>query len=67
MVHGDALIVDYGPKFLGHVFRADKRIVCVVPRQLQAGDVDSSAMREMVREVGGDCGGCRNCPLGSGG
>jgi hypothetical protein len=67
MVHGDALIVDYGPKFFGHVFKADDRLVCVVPRQVRERDADSSAMREMVREVGGDCGACRNCPLGGGG
>lgn len=67
MKHGDALIVDYGPKFLGHVFKVDEGIVCVVPHRLLSGDADSSAMREMVRDLGGDCGGCRNCPLGSGG
>jgi hypothetical protein len=67
MMHGDALIVDYGPKFFGHVFDVDEKLVCVVPRQLCGRDADSSAMREMVREAGGDCGGCRNCPLGSGG
>lgn len=67
MMHGDALIVDYGPKFLGHAFLVDEGIVCVVPHHLRACDADSSVMQEMVREIGGDCGTCRNCPLGSGG
>lgn len=63
MQYSDALIVDYGPEFLGHVFRVDDGIVCVVPRQvLDRGT--ASAMREMVGAAGGTCGACGSCPLG---
>lgn len=66
MIHNDALIVDYGPNFYGHVSKVDKGIVCVVPRHLGAGSPAALAMQEMVRDQGGSCGGCLNCPLGRG-
>ncbi|GHB56083.1 hypothetical protein GCM10010331_49980 [Streptomyces xanthochromogenes] len=66
MRYRDALIDDYGPTFQGQVFTVDDGIVCVVPRQLLTSGADPAAMREMVRGHGGDCGECRNCPLGSG-
>lgn len=67
MLHKGALIVDYGPEFLGHVFQVDEGIVCVVPSQLDARIEAQAAMREMVGDLGGECGRCRNCPLGSSG
>jgi hypothetical protein len=65
MVHGGALIVDYGPEFLGHAFEVDKGIVCVVPNQVETRTEAKALMREMVEDLGGECGGCRNCPLGN--
>ncbi|MFE7395669.1 hypothetical protein [Streptomyces sp. NPDC057557] len=62
MQYSKPLIVDYGPKFLGHSFLVDERIVCVVPSQTSSAA--SAALKEMVRELGGNCGACRNCPLG---
>jgi hypothetical protein len=67
MRYRDALIDDYGPAFQGEVFKVDDGIVCVVPRQLLTRDADLEVMRELVRGLGGDCGECRNCPIGSGG
>jgi hypothetical protein len=67
MRYKDALIADYGPAFQGEAFKTGKGIVCVVPRQLLARGANPGVMRELVRELGGDCGECGNCPLGSGG
>jgi len=67
MQYSEPLIVDYGPRFLGHSFLVDKGIVCVIPRQITAGTSGAAAMREAVRDLGGECGGCRNCPLGQAG
>lgn len=67
MRYRDALIGDYGPTFQGEVFKVDDGIVCVVPRQLLARGADPEVMRELVRGVGGNCGECGHCPLGSGG
>lgn len=64
-MHKGALIVDYGPEFLGAVFKVDEGIVCVVPKRPDAR-VEAS-MREMVRDLGGECGRCRSCPLGNSG
>lgn len=60
----NALIVDYGPHFLGEAVQSDHGIVCVVPGQDQSRDAAKSAMREVVERLGGKCGSCRNCPLG---
>jgi hypothetical protein len=65
MQQNDALIVDYGPKFIGIAARTDKGIVCVLPRRIRDRPRTRAAMREMVRELGGECGRCSNCPLGS--
>lgn len=67
MQYSAPLIVDYGPEFFGHSFLVDKGIVCVIPRQLTAQHSGAAAMRETVRDLGGECGGCRNCPLGQAG
>ncbi|RPK56141.1 hypothetical protein EES43_24175 [Streptomyces sp. ADI96-02] len=67
MQYSEPLIVDYGPKFLGHSFLVDNGIVCVIPRQLTAQNSGSEAMRAAVRDLGGECGECRNCPLGAAG
>lgn len=64
MQYSEPLIVDYGPKFLGHSFLVDKRIVCVIPRQLKADSTASAALKEMVTGLGGNCGACRKCPFG---
>lgn len=60
----DALIVDYGPNFAGVAARTDKGIVCVVPRQIRQRPEAEASMRELVRDLGGECGHCPNCPLG---
>lgn len=67
MMHRDALIVDFGSQFLGHAFRIDNEIVCVVPEHAQTSQTAAAAMRELVRGLGGTCGECRDCPLGQAG
>lgn len=67
MQQNDALIVDYGPKFEGAAVRTDEGIVCVVPRQARDRPDIQASMRELVRDLGGECGRCPNCPLGHGG
>lgn len=67
MLHRDALIVDYGPRFDGTVVRTDEGIVCVVPSRILDSPEVQASMQEMVRDLGGDCGRCDNCPLGGGG
>jgi hypothetical protein len=64
MLYEDALIVDYGPEFLGQAMKVNDGIVCVVPDHLHPADAASAAMREMVGELAGDCGDCRRCPAG---
>lgn len=64
MLYNDALIVDYGPGFLGHAMKIDKGIVCVIPQQLQYRTLAQASMRKLVADLGGVCGGCSNCPLG---
>jgi hypothetical protein len=63
----DALIVDYGPQFNGSAVRVDEGIVCVVPSQARTRPEVQATMRELVRDLGGECGQCHNCPLGSSG
>ena len=65
MLQTDALIVDYGPTFLGSVVQSGNGIVCVVPRQLNPLSEQSKTLREQVEFHGGTCGECRGCPLGS--
>lgn len=60
----DALIVDYGPKFHGTAVRTGEGIVCVVPSQIRVRPEVQASMREMVRDLGGECGRCPGCPLG---
>lgn len=60
----DALIVDYGPKFDGSAVRTDEGIVCVVPRQIRQRPEAKASLQELVRDLGGECGHCPNCPLG---
>lgn len=67
MLHRDALIVDYGPTFLGLATKIDKEIVCVVPCQRKSRSRAKALMRELVEDLGGKCGGCPNCPLGKSG
>lgn len=63
----DALIVDYGPQFNGSAVRVDEGIVCVVPSQARTRPEVQATMRELVRDLGSECGQCHNCPLGSSG
>lgn len=67
MQQSDALIVDYGPTFYGAAARTDNGIVCVVPIQARDRPEVQASMRELVKDLGGECGRCHNCPLGSGG
>ncbi|MER6098420.1 hypothetical protein ABT154_21680 [Streptomyces sp. NPDC001728] len=60
----DALIVDYGPVFHGTALKTDDGIVCVIPRQLRR-DEDGTVLKELVEGLGGRCGQCAGCPLGS--
>ena len=60
----DALTVDYGPKFLGSAVRTDRGIVCLVPIHIRDSRESQAAMRELVKDLGGECGRCRNCPAG---
>jgi hypothetical protein len=64
MQQKDALIVDYGPRFDGMAVRTDEGIVCVVPSQIRERPEAQASMREMVRDLGGECGRCPHCPLG---
>jgi hypothetical protein len=64
MLYRDALIVDYGPKFDGTAVLVDEGIVCVVPSQARARPEVQASMRELVRDLGGECGQCRDCPIG---
>lgn len=64
MQHNGALIVDYGSKFDGSAVRTDSGIVCVVPIQIRTRPEAQASMRELVRDLGGECGHCPNCPLG---
>ncbi len=63
-MQNDALIVDYGPKFDGTAVRTDNGIVCVVPVQARTSPEIRASMRELVRDLGGECGRCATCPLG---
>ncbi|WP_328941592.1 hypothetical protein OG259_07915 [Streptomyces sp. NBC_00250] len=65
MLKTDALIVDYGPTFHGTALKTGDGIVCVIPRQLQSPDEEGDVLREMVEGLGGRCGQCAGCPLGS--
>ena len=67
MQQNGALIVDYGLNFIGSAVQVDDGIVCVVPVQIRDRPQAQAAMREMVRELGGECGRCRNCPVGQDG
>lgn len=67
MLQRDALIVDYGPNFDGTAVRTDDGIVCVVPNHARGRPDVEASMREMVRDLGGECGHCPNCPLGQAG
>ncbi|MGW0583582.1 hypothetical protein ACWD25_48510 [Streptomyces sp. NPDC002920] len=67
MQQNDALIVDYGLKFNGSAVRTGEGIVCVVPIQIRDRPEAQASLREMVKELGGECGRCPNCPLGSNG
>ena len=62
-----ALIVEYGPKFDGIAARTDNGIVCVVPSQAEKRPEVRASMRELVRDLGGECGHCSDCPLGQAG
>jgi hypothetical protein len=64
MQYNGALIVDYGPSFDGSAVRTDSGIACVVPRQIRTRPEVQASMRELVRDLGGECGHCQNCPLG---
>jgi hypothetical protein len=64
MQQNDALIVDYGPTFDGTAVRTGTGIVCVVPRHIRERPQAQAALQEMVRDLGGECGHCPNCPLG---
>jgi hypothetical protein len=64
MQQKDALIVDYGPKFDGTAVRTGDGIVCVVPVQARARPEVQASMRELVADLGGECGHCPHCPLG---
>ncbi|WP_327160476.1 hypothetical protein [Streptomyces zaomyceticus] len=65
MLQQDVLIVDYGPVFHGTALKTDTGIVCVIPRQLQPTDGDGAVLKELVEGLGGRCGQCTGCPLGS--
>jgi hypothetical protein len=64
MQQEDAIVVDYGPKFDGTAVRTENGIVCVVPVQIQQSPQAQASMREMVRDLGGECGHCASCPMG---
>ena len=64
MLQNDALIVDYGPQFVGTAVRTGDGIVCVVPDQARDRPEVQASMRELVRDLGGECGRCPHCPLG---
>jgi len=63
MQQRDALIVDYGPTFHGTAVRTGEGIVCVVPSQARERPEVQASMRELVRDLGGECGHCPHCPL----
>lgn len=67
MQQRDALIVDYGPTFTGTAVRTGDGIVCVVPSQIRDRPDIQASMRELVKDLGGECGHCPHCPLGQDG
>lgn len=64
MLQRDAIVVDYGPKFDGTAVRTGDGIVCVVPVQIEQRPEVQASMRELVRDLGGECGHCTSCPMG---
>ncbi len=62
-MYRDAVIADYGPGFTGSAIKVQGKIVCVVPPQPNRRI--RQAMRQNLRELGEDCGTCRNCPIGN--
>jgi len=58
-------IVDAGPKFAGWAGPAGGRMICVAPPEIRTSEEARRSMREIVKRVGGDCEGCRNCCLGT--
>ncbi|MFH8627823.1 hypothetical protein ACH4A8_39050 [Streptomyces vietnamensis] len=65
MLQQDVLTVDYGPAFHGTALKTDTGIVCVIPRQLDPRSKAGNVLRELVQGLGGNCGQCNGCPLGS--
>ena len=64
MLQEDAIVVDYGPKFDGTAVRTGSGIVCVVPSQIRQRPEAQASMRELVQDLGGECGHCPFCPMG---
>lgn len=59
------LIADMGSEFAGWAGPADGRMICVAPPEIADSEEARAAMREIVRQGGGDCEGCRGCWLGT--
>lgn len=64
MVRGEMFIRDHGPLFLGLAVIVSGRLVCVAAPSYKKDPVVQRTVRTMVRRLGGDCGTCRNCPIG---
>lgn len=65
MLYKGALIVDYGPRFRGEAYRSGDGIACVVPDRSHDQATTKAAMAAVVERLGGSCGNCRACPLGT--
>ena len=59
------LEADLGSDFAGWAGREDGRMICVAPPEIAKSDEAQRLMREIVKRGGGDCDGCRACPLGT--
>jgi len=67
-VRSTLLIADLGPQFAGWAGMdgsADERMICMVPPEIATSKDAQRLMREIGKRAGGDCDGCRACPLGT--
>jgi hypothetical protein len=58
-------IVDVGPEFTGWAGAVNGKMICVAPPEIEASEQARRSMREIVKRAGGECEGCRACPLGT--
>jgi hypothetical protein len=62
-VRSHLLLMDNGPQFAGWSGTSNGRMVCVAPIEITQDAAARQSMRETVKRSGGDCEGCRGCPV----